>query len=786
MCKISRKTLCALALTALCATGAGVLLAKNPTERTTAAAAQTAEQTTLVAPNSYEQYLELTHNASVKVSDVAVAENFTAVANDKTIFVYNRGQGVYTQYTHPEKVTKLQFSEEENLYFLDAAMQLYSLDPKTLTETRLNFSCNTFYIAGQRLFFTAISGDIAKISVTDLLSPDVYAPPIQDHLLSKPAITYWENELYYTDAGKYLYKIDPTDPENTNTFLAAFPSEIVSMAISENVLSCADLSGGFYSYNLADFFGNEDAGKATPIFSEQNGYSSLALWDNFVYVVQEDSIRQYSLQAHEFTDYEISSASTSKHRLDGGTETTLAGDKLLIADAGNNRISVYNVATEAFETPISSALTPLYLASNGETAVVADGETAIIYSLSAENYGAQLIVLEDFKGTLMGAACVFDSYYFITEGNYCYASSESTAWTVQETKKSTARYAKLLAADVYGNLYVGSGTSVFRYTEAEFLSPMAEGERVTDELPAYTKKISVDYNGSVYALNGNSIVKIGGENYDFSTPLVYTDSANLQSFAFGVEENAAYLLYAENYLAKTTALHLPTVKTIPVEDADDEIFSRKSANVELIRSKPNALAVEFDISALQGADYFPYENYSRWETPVTALKLGETGQYNVVAVYDTAARKYTTHLLIKDSCDVLPAEEYRTDYPEAKAGWISSGVTLYKFPYLTQLLTVTDVPRGAQVSVLGEINQLDYPYYFVNYTDENGVEHCGYVPQAHVANFDGRPPQSTQSTLGDTESDKDDIWRFSYLILGCGAICILVDYLIIRKKDKDE
>ena len=783
--KISRKTLCALALTALCATGAGVLLAKNPRDTVSVSASTPIEQTSLVAPNSYEQYLELTHNASVKVSDVAVTENFTAVANDKTIFIYNRKQGVYTQYTHPEKVTKLQFSEEETLYFLDSAMQLYSLEPKSLIATRLDFSCNTFYIAGEKLFFTAISGDIAKISVTDLLNPDVYAPPIQDHLLSKPAITYWENELYYTDAGKYLYKIDPKDPENTKAFLAAFPSEIVSMAISENVLTCSDLAGGFYSYNLSEFDGN-DAGKVTPIFSEQNGSSSLSLWDGFVYVIQEDSIRQYSLQAHAFTEYEIGSASTSTHRLNGATETVLAGDKLLIADAGNSRISVYNTATETFETPISSELTPLYLASNGETAVVANDTMAIVYSLATENYGAELTVLDDFSGTLMGAACVFDTYYFITEGNYCYAASEKTAWTMQETKKNTARYAKLLTADAYGNLYVGSGTSIFRYTEEEFLSAMEEGTRVTDALPAYTKKLSVDYSGSVYALNDNSIQKIDGESYDFSTPLVYTDSANLRSFTFGVEENTTYLLYEENYLAKTTALNLPTVKTIPVGEADDNIFSRQSANVELIRSKPNALAVEFDIFSLQGAEYFPYESYSRWETPVTALKLGETEQYNVVAVYDNAARKYTTHLLVKSACTLLPADEYRTDYPEEKSGWVSSGVTLYKFPYLTKLLTVTELPRGAQVSVLGEIDQLDYPYYFVSYKDETGIEHYGYVPQAHIADFDGRPPQSTQSTLGDPNADKDDIWRFAYILLGCGAICILVDYLIIRKKNKDE
>ncbi len=760
------------------------MLAENPRELSSVSASTPIVESTLVAPNSYEQYLELTHSESVKVSDVAVAENFTAIANDRTIFVYNRKQGAYSKYEHPEKVTKLQFSEEETLYFLDSAMQLYSFDTKSLTAERLNFSCNTFYIAGQKLFFTAISGDVAKIAVTDLLNPDVYALPIQDHLLSKPAITYWENELYYTDAGKYLYKINPDDPSNTKTFLAAFPSEIVSMTISENVLTCSDLSGGFYSYNLSEFEGN-DAGKVTPIFSEQNGSSSLTLWDNFVYVVQEDSIRQYSLQAHAFTEYEIGSASSSTHRLDGGTETVLAGDKLLIADVGNERVSIYNTATGAFETPISTELTALYLASDGETAVVANTETAIVYSLASGNYGAKIATLDDFSGTIMGTACVYGTYYFITEGNYCYAASSTNEWSLQETKKNTARYAKHLATDVYGSLYVASGTSVFRFTEEEFLSPTAEGERLTDVLPAYTEKIAVDYDGNIYALEKNTITKIGGETHDFTTPYVYTDSVNLLSFAFGVEENSTYLLYKENYLVKTTALDLPTVKNIPVLSTDDEIFSRESANVELVRTKPNALAVEFEISTLQGAEHFPYLSYSRWNEPVTALKLGETDVYNVVAVYNESARKYTTHLLLKSACDLLPTEEYRTDYASAQVGWISSGVTLYKFPYLTQLLTVTDVPRGAKVEVLGEINQLDYPYYYVGYTDESGVAHYGYVPQAYVAHFDGKPPQSSQSTLGTTKSDKDDIFRFTYLLLGVGAICILVDYLLLRKKPRD-
>jgi hypothetical protein len=58
---------------------------------------------------------------------------------------------------------------------------------------------------------------------------------------------------------------------------------------------------------------------------------------------------------------------------------------------------------------------------------------------------------------------------------------------------------------------------------------------------------------------------------------VYSSTATVQSFAFGIEDNVTYLLYQENYLATTDLLNLPTVKNIAVDGADEGVFAKESA-----------------------------------------------------------------------------------------------------------------------------------------------------------------------------------------------------------------
>ena len=291
----------------------------------------------------------------------------------------------------------------------------------------------------------------------------------------------------------------------------------------------------------------------------------------------------------------------------------------------------------------------------------------------------------------------------------------------------------------------------------------------------------------MYALADNAIYHQDRTVFDFDNQLVYYENADteptIHSFAIGVEENETYVLCEGNYLIKSSALSLPTVKTIEVNGADENIFENANAEFTVVKTAENTLLVEFDLQTLDGAEHFPYLSLERAGTQKTALKIGETDKYYLLAEYDKEAGAYRTYLALISSCAPLNADDYRTEYSveEQKTGYITSAITLYKFPYLTELLKSGALERGACVTVLGEIDELDHAYFHVSYESENGEIKTGYIPQAFVTDFSGVPPISETIEVGETETD-DTVWRLAYLLLGFAVICILTDYLLLRKK----
>ena len=99
-------------------------------------------------------------------------------------------------------------------------------------------------------------------------------------------------------------------------------------------------------------------------------------------------------------------------------------------------------------------------------------------------------------------------------------------------------------------------------------------------------------------------------------------------------------------------------------------------------------------------------------------------------------------------------------------------------------MRVCEIPRGALVTLTGEIDKLDHPYYRINYVDENGKTQTGYIPKSYVTPVSGSTAPETD-VYGGEGNNADDIWRMVYIILGFGAICILVDFLLLRKPKTD-
>ena len=799
--RVVKRTILSLAIaTALSCIGwASVCAQKNATVNAKA----DAPIATLISPADYRQYLPLSAPTSVAVTD-----EFTAIADGQNIYVYEgnitkNAQGAYCVYTHDSAVSQLAFDEDNNLYFL-SELKLHKLPVTALNNptvaTPMNIVCIGFTISDNTLYYYMTSKTVIKrysLSSGTSLQDLTLTEPLQEY---SPLTIDSNGQLYYVSERNNAYTVYTMNVSaHTNNPLITFRQPLKSITIANHLFGVVTKSGTFYTYSTYDL-GDCNAEDIPPITdtsldeTNKNGYTAVYTYGDSVFTLCENALRQYSVTEVAFTDFEITSSSASPHRLNGANEVFLAENKLFIADDGNDRISVYNTETGVFETAISTVLPDPHLASYKDTLLVASSQEAILYDLSADHYGESLLTVsvEEADCKIVGTACVYDRYYLLTNDNYTYTFTENDGvWNYTKTKSSPKQglYATAFTSDVFGSLYVTYNSGeLYRFTEKELTSPSATGTVVANGLQNATK-IAVDYNGNLYALSNGSVTKYSQDGQTQSLipsyGLVKDDNPNVISFTFGVDSPYTYFLYEGNYVVKSDELQIGTVKELEISEATRKIFDRNNRDFTLVEVQKEAVLTEFNVNALQEAETFPYIAFERCHTPFTALKIGEEGMYNIIAV-ESGTIDYKTYLVEADAC--TPVENYRIPCTETgKIGYLTNAVNLYKFPYLNPLLTVAEMPRGGAVTLLGEIHKLNRTYYEVSYVDENGEMQTGFIPTAYVNLFDGTAPTTETITYGDTEDDTDSVGRMLYILLGLGAIGILTDVLLLRKsKETDE
>lgn len=766
--------------------------------KTGSATQGTEEKDYLVYPSTYEQYLPLT-----APSDVAVSQNFTAIADGNCVYLYDRRNSSYHCYSHTNgsdpllnRISEMQFTANGDLYFLDGSTHLWviskdGLETGNFTPTKTDFSCNAFSIFSNTLYYTLITPSVKSI-VCASLNDSSSGTTIVDDLDVEPTITQDAGALYYTRYGNQLYKYSENLAEDT--LIYTFTSDVFSMTVSGNVFCCADEQGVFSVYDLTSLLNSGKNETVQPVFQEDGSeYRSVYSENGYVYAVSEQSVKQFSIQQNKFTDYEIGSSSSSVNRLFKGVDTVIHGDLLLTLDTADStkRISVYNVKEQTHRVFPITLQKATQICTDGKTALISCTTGAELYDLEK---GTLIRSFNGFDGDVVGVAAVYGKYYFATHRGYYYTAFEQNGeWTVSSGTVKSLSTPKLLSSDAYGNIYVAyTDNAVYRFTESEFIDATKSGEQLVGVLPANTKKFAVDYEQNLYALYEKTLQKISAdgstEEIPLSKSLVYSQDADtlVTSFAFSIEENKTYIIYDGNFAVCTPDLRLPTVNTITVSDADEEIFSENSATFEIVKTKENALIVHFNIDELSGKDYFPYLAYERSVSEKTALKIGETSEYNILAELNPTTKKYSTFIVKKTACESLAQEDYLITYDEQDrtVGYLTNKVNLYKYPYLNKMLKVTTATKNAKVTLLGEIVGLDYDYYCVEYKISDTESAVGYVPKAYVSDEDHTPPTASEITIGEFDADKDSTRRLLFLLLGTAAICILFDLLIIRlKKD---
>ncbi len=735
---------------------------------------------TLLSPTAYEEYLHL--NAP---SDVSVADGFTAIADGNRVYLYDQMANEYKRFDHTREITKLQFSEASVLYFLDKENTLYTLNVTTLTATETGISnCLTFTLHGSNIYYTTMSGISTSIYSAPITAPANKTQLIEDRMYC-PAIAFSNGALYYMKSDEYLRKYTLADGSDVS--VAELPA-VLSLTITENTLVCTSENGGFKAFSLTD-------NGLSEIYSTNGEYSSLCAKGENVYVIKGNTIRNFSISSTAFTNFEIASASSSAHRLNGAKNLCLKDDMLFIADVGNSRISVYNTEENAFETSISTTISPTFMASNGETLLTANATQAQLYSLSEDGYGETVSTLPaaQIHGNVIGATEVYGVYYLTTDTNRLYYSADTNGEITWTEIQRTSHTASLLTSDVYGSIYAVHGTELYRYTETEFISAAASGEKIINSLPTNLNKVLVDYERNVYVLHGNTLTVYQADNgvysqtnqITFNESFVYGVTPTALSLAFNATDNRAYVLYQGNYLTETSALNLSTLQTIACENTQD-IFTESTPQIRLTTVKKNALTIRFDITKLQSASVFPYLSHERSAEEHTALILGESGEYYVLSIPNPATGKRESCLVLKEFCQDMAESVYREAYAEPITGYLVSSAAAYKFPYLSEFLQKDVLTPDTPIQLRAKIKGLETEYYEIAYTDANEKEVIAYLPTSFVTTFEGSLPETVTQTYGEATANTDAIFRLVYILLGGFAICILVDFLILRPRNKDE
>lgn len=706
------------------------------------------ENSELFLPESFEQYLPLT-----APSDVAFCEKYIAVADGTKLYVYDRMDGTYSRYEHSVIISKIQFSQENKLYFSDRNAAFYTFDTEEMTASLTAIPAATFHIEGTTLYTAAVvSGTTTLYAVSLNVSLDT--PPTSSFgtiaLNSTPRMTVANETLYCaTDNIVNSYNL------SSLTFARSF---LLSEQAPVNSLSSVCAYGNSLYYTVsgageqtinglyrADFEGD------SKLLAEDDGYTALTVYRGELYAIRGTSVVKTDVSGDTltFTDYEICSSSSSVNRLASGIQTARAGNLLVVSDEGNKRVTVYDMATASYSV-ISCEYVPDLVATDGNIISVTDGAKQI-YTYRADGS----LISEQCYTTLTpiaGIACVFGECYYVTGFNYYGCAREGTAAIDRTTTISVN--ASGLTADIYGNLYVcHTDGSVYCYAENAFTDNQANGEKLSYTIPADSDVIRADFEGNVYSLSDDKIYR-NGELYASvnAEGCVYRDDTPvLRSFALGFEDGTVFLLY-DNFILKTDAISFPTLRTIQTQGAKDEIFTAQP-QLKLVTVAAGSVTVRTDLDLLSSDEsgYFPYSGYSRTTESARGILLAETDEYCVVALFGSD-HKYTANLVRSDRCTPVDESEY---WQEAEGTrYLTSDASVYLYPCLVNALRGETLTRATRVQLEGIVTSgdtSDYPYALVSF-EQNGETQYGYIPLSYLTAI---PPAVT-----------DDEFRFAHLAEG--------------------
>ena len=749
-----RKSAAALAALLLCGAICTAASQLNPPVSAQAeeeSVSLTTENASLFLPGSYEQYLELN-----SPSDAAFSDEYIAIADGRSLYVYERGtQSGYVAYTtsgESASIGKIQFVGD-TLYFTVRSTSNYfwRYDCTTSEAEQIpSLNCSTFLIANDMLYTAVISQGVttlAQRSLSDLQSDGTFLGELSTG--TEPWLSYADGTLYCTVSDQIYY---PGPDGMYGDMLSYYIS--TDTTVNRHIASLCSNGTYLYFSSAAGLFRRAPGSDAAPtLLSDDADFcrvSALSYYGGKFYCIRGSSVREIEIGdgSAAYTDYEIAAASDSPNRLNGATDIVRAGDLIVTADAGNDRIAVYNSAEDSY-TVLACESEPERVATDGEVIAYASGTQVYTCNYAA---GETAFTSAQLTGTeVVGLSVLYGSTYYV-KGN-------GTRGIVGGESIETSTSPNGMTADLYGNIYLSyTGGRVRVYTEEEFLS-QSTGTDTGIILPVGATALRADLEGNLYCLSNGTLMR-NGQAYaaiDGADFVYGADSAQACSYALGYEDDAVYFLFG-NYIVATQAstdaaegalASIPTLSELPVGNARETIFSHHTQENLIVDVAAQAVGITVDLEALRDTDddSFPYVRYGRSAEARRGVLLADaatnSGGYAVV-LFAEEDGSYTAELLRADA--VTTAESSWTQ-TEGETRYLSSQVSAYFAPCLDAPLIDLTLARGTQVTLLGTVEAPDMTYALVEYeTDARSVQR-GWVPASYLTTVSPGPAAGDLYTL---------------------------------------
>ena len=704
-----------------------------------------ADAASLFLPQSYEQYLPLQ-----TPSHATFSENRIAVADGATLYLYNRASGEYSYYEHKTGadqkdtvLSELQFDRDGTLYFTDASMDFYKYDAEKNTASRfVGISCLSFYIADDYIYYATATGtETVSFFYVPLSSPNTESRlPIASFTGAKPHLAYEDGVLHcilnenirtsYDVTGLTAQPSAPPKVVDQNKFLDNSVSQIAGLRYI-----CAYRGALYYTVSGqqtgSGLYRTDENGNSTLVL-ESNDLSTLTVYDGKLYCVKGASVMEIAIDDENaaFTGYEIAAASSSPNRLSNAGNTVRAGNLLVSADTGNNRVSIYDLTLKEFTS--HAVKNAEIVATDGQTIAATDGETVTVFTHGKE--GETTYNIGETMGRIKGLACFFSTVYYVTENNaYGVVGGERVFYSGLGVPEG-------IACDLYGKIYVSYHDGGVYSFEESYFETRGTPVRVDVALPENYTSFRCDFEGNLYCLANGALYQNGKPFASFTQePFVYGGTNVPLSCAVGFEDDRVYFCFGD-YLVTSNAgtLKIPTLDKIALEGAKEQIFSTGDAQNLLVDVKENAVGINVDLSQMKEAEeHFPYAGYSRVNA-VRGVRIAQTSDYSLVLVEKD--RKYETLLFRTENTATVATEEYYKKSEEN--AYLSNKINACYHPCMENELAQNRLERGTFVKKLAEITLPERVYALVSYETETGAV-LAYLPLSYLSDV---PPYGYEAS----------------------------------------